>query len=601
MANLLDELKAFFDTSKSRTDEEKARNAIAIIQGCGDPVTLAQLLTIVPGPLMALAPVAAAYSARETELNNQGDRGIYGPIAKALYEGFADLSPVMTKAATDALQSGFVTATPSANALAASIADPLVGAMVQIMQAGGQKVPDDVQARLKSVLLPALSMGLTLEIATNLAELIHPTKEMGFPGISHFIHDTVGFAAMSEAYVYPIRKALVEIPTEKNIMHLTQPRHPPTNMARDFTQKRMMTVEEYADDLRFDGIMEDAVQMAKDTVWREMSMRDMQRMFDVGRPDNTWIQKKVIRMGFRDEDVDKIVTSLNQRAVTAEIGSLKALQRSQYKDGVLTREEYAAKLAARGITAAESKEFLDAVDDEIAYDQNKDLQAGYELKFLNGRATEVELRAALASLKMQTDKIETRVKYLTVKKLGKLQAPETEKVLSRADIVKLYAAGRITKQDAAKRLDDMGWLTADAMSVMDLADLDQLDAVRAETIRAAEQKVANLRMPIADLDDVYVANGKSAAWAAARVAYIEQTVLGKVTAPKPVNVNEEQDAVRAETIRAAEQEAKNLRLDAAGLKAVYLANGKTEAWAVARVAYIGELVLGKEKASSETA
>jgi FKBP-type peptidyl-prolyl cis-trans isomerase len=137
--------------------------------------------------------------------------------------------------------------------------------------------------------------------------------------------------------------------------------------------------------------------------------------------------------------------------------------------------------------------------------------------------------------------------------------------------------------------------------IADLEDLDLQAAVRDETIRAAEEKTKNLRMPIADLEAVYVANGKTAAWAAARADYIEQVVLGKVTASKPVNQNEEADAVRAETIRAAEQEAKNLRLNAAGLKAVYLANGKSAAWADARVTYIGELVQGKEKTTSEAA
>lgn len=149
MANLLDAVLAYFDESKNRTDEQKAANAIAVINSCQDAAALVALSAVLPGGVINLPVVAAAIDVRTKTLTSVGTAGPYGDIAKGLYEGFKVLAPVMGKAATDTLQSGITTATPAAQALAAGVVDPLVAVMVQGLQAGGKTVPPDVAGRLR--------------------------------------------------------------------------------------------------------------------------------------------------------------------------------------------------------------------------------------------------------------------------------------------------------------------------------------------------------------------------------------------------------------------------------------------------------------------
>jgi VIT1/CCC1 family predicted Fe2+/Mn2+ transporter len=520
MIDLRQAISDFFAGAWMQTDEVKAANAITVLQAVVTQAQLSAVASIFPPATLLMPAVKLSYDQATHRISQEKDLGPFGGVAGALVGGFGALEGEMGKAAAALLQSNLAGDAAGIGAAVETAIGPAIDMMVSVMSAGGKTLPADITARLRGALLPVLTLGLTLEVATILAELIHPTKEMGFGGVSHFIHDTVGFQALADAYTRPVREAAIEIPTRYNIMRIMQPWAIRPQEARTLVQKRLLTPAQYAETLRYTGIQEQYVPLLQSDVWRELSIRDIQRIYDTENPSEQWTTQKLQRTGFADEDVVQLLKNLKKRSILADIGNVKALQRSQYKSGVLSRDDYSAKLSARGVTGQDASELLDAVDAERKFDQNKDLQNGYELKFLNGRSTETELRTALGTLDI--------VKYLTIKVLGKLKAIDDTKVLSRSDLEKQYAAGKLTKPALINALDVAGWSMKDATAIADLQDQDAIGAVRAELIRAAEQASKNLRFGKDELIAVYQANGKSAEWAAARADYIEQLIIGKV-------------------------------------------------------------------------
>ena len=525
--NLLDAIFSYFDESKNKTDEQRAANAIALLEAVQDQSTLNAVLTMLPAGVALIPSVTAARAVAENRTTKNKDRGPFGSVPEALIGGFSDLAADIGQGTIGALQSGMTAAAPAAEALAGAVLQPVIDMVITTMEAGGHAVPAQVRAQLAGVLMPIISLGLTLEITTDLAELIMPTKNMGLGGVSHFLHDTVGFKALTESYVYPIRHSLIEQPTIYNINRLTQPNYIGPTQARVLVWKRLLSPEKYADVLRVHGIREEFVPALQADVWRELSIRDLQRAYDVDTVPDDFARATIRRGGLSDDDVEVVLKSLKKRVLVKELGDIRILQRSQYKDGTITKTQYLEILQRRDVTGSDAQELIAAVDAENRHDALEEDRALYEKKFLDGRATQAELEAALGRLEKTPEFITSRIARLTEQKLGKLKLDDKDLLLSRADIIKQYNQGKLSRAAVIKALDDRGFSAADAMAIADLEDQDARAAVQAENIRAAEQKAKNLRLSLKDLIAAYVANGKSQAWADARASYINELIVGK--------------------------------------------------------------------------
>jgi len=527
MVSVLDLLKQVADAIFARTDEEKARNMITVLNSVRDEETLASVLALLPMPGVQIPAVEASILLAKKRVEEKGDEGIYSGVAAALYEGFKGLQGPITDTAGTILTEGLKGGVSGVRDAFSGGINAVLDMALNSLESQGKVIPPAEREGIKKSLEPIVSLGLTLTVSSVLAELIHPTKEMGLGNVSHFIHETVGFDRLSESYIGPLREAMIEYPVGEMIRKATQPYDAKPGVAQMLLQRREISLDEYLNVLRQDGLQEMYVQASGRAAYRELSMRDMQRMFDAARPDPTWIDLKVRRMGYREEDVSRITESLNIRAIQKETGDIRALQRSQYKRGVISREEYHTKLAARGITESEAQEFIDAIDTERTFEDNDELAKYWELKFKNGRATEEDLRSNLSRLGKMPGYIDTRVQTLTEQKLGKLAGTDTEKTLSQSQIIAAYRLNLISRDAAIKMIDDLGWSTEDAILILDIEDKAQSDRINAEWIRAFEKMAVYLRMTRDDLYYAYLDFGKSEAWAEARIAYITQVVLGK--------------------------------------------------------------------------
>lgn len=540
---------AFFDQSKNQTDEQRAANVIAVVNSISDPAILVALVQSLDRPTQLLPSVAAAITVRETGLAKQGENGIFGQLPKAMFDGFSALIEPMEAMAADMLRKNLVPGSPESKHAFDEILDALMDGFLTSFRLQGKAVPRDVADALKTAIIPMLSLGLTLEVATTLAEHIHPAKETGWKAVSHFLHDTVGFKALSESYIWPIRKIMIEEPTIKSMNRIFQPYYPTQGELTGLARKYEITEEEYRDAMRGFGVREEYINALLTGFWADPRLREILLLAQVERPDpeppqaaidwlthagleeylgpDWWFALKFAKAGYDRIDIPVLIKVVRSQFLIKELGDLRVMRRAQYKSGQLSRAGYEEFLRGRGLREEELAPQLDAIEAERLKDQNDETQKLYELQYKNGRIDEAALKAALIGLGLAEERVTSRVEYLTTQKLGKLREDIDSRVPTRADFEQAYKRGATTKEALIDRLDKMGYTIADAQLIADNAENDLIADVAAEWQRAYEYRTRYGRMTAAELVTAIAGLGKSEAYASARAAYIAEVAAGK--------------------------------------------------------------------------
>src|SRR5208337_4442571 len=292
MASLLDSIFGFFDSISAWYTNWQVQASIGNMQQISGSDGLNSYVSALDPGIAADPRVQAAIADTKARVGSQEDLGPFGSIAKAIVGGFDALEGDIGIAIADLLSANLTGDKSGIGTAIGEALDPVLQMMVTAMSGKGKQVPADTVAQLKGALVPIIQLGLTLEIASDLAEFAMPTKTLGTGGIGHFIHDTIGFSALCDAYTGPVRQALIEIPVRYDIMRVIQPwRVRPQEMVK-LVYWGKATPDEYAEELRYTGIQETQIPDLEATIWQALGMRNLQRMTTVGLPDITWLQDR---------------------------------------------------------------------------------------------------------------------------------------------------------------------------------------------------------------------------------------------------------------------------------------------------------------------
>ena len=504
----------------------------------------------IPTPFKNLAAVKNVYEGHKMELDLPGKSGPFSSVPAALFEGFSELRETIESEIGTTLESALVPGSPEITEVYERTVDTILDTFLNAIDPGKKKITADLRTEIKGTMKPALNLGLTFTVGSTLAELIHPTKELGFGRISHFIYDTVGFKSLMDAYIEPIRRNLITQPTKYSINALTTPFIPPWPDALEWYGRGHIDEDEMRG-LRTKHGIEDGW----DYRYTRMGTK----------PSSYFMLNAIAREGFWDVDdfrfwlsdagygafhiteelltpyetkyglkpprttqIDFLLDAYKQMNLRSTVGDVRGIRRKLMIDGWISRKQFEDDLGRYKISKADAQDVLDAIEMQQERKDAKELQRAFEKKFTYGRITQTELKEALLKLKLREDYIDARLTYLLTVKEGKLAIEEEkEKDLTNAQILNAWQSGVKEKGWALKRIDDKGYTTEDAVTIIDVEEKDHIEDVDDEWIRAYEQRTRNLRMTPAELEEMLVKHGKSPGWAKARAAYFEEIVLGK--------------------------------------------------------------------------
>lgn len=495
------------------------------------------------------AQIAALYEDAKLRGEQNKDLGLFGSLSDSLIGGFQDGADKIFGAAGKFMFG----ASP---AIWDPMVEPIEKMILDVLDATLKKIGVEDNATRKVVtdtftskVFPVVSLAITHQLATTAAELIHPTKEMGWGGLSHILHDTMGFKTLTDAYIDPIALNLVKMPIKYSINELTTPFVPGMREAMEWYGRGHIDEEEFTAlrakagiepkwDYRFQRMgtkpssyfMLNAI--AKEGFWDADDFKFW--LSDAGYGAFQITEKLLtpyeVKYGLKppsNTQIDFLLDAYKQMNLRSTVGDIRGIRRTLMAEGWITRKAFEEDLAAYKIKPEDAKDVLDAIELHQEIKEKKELAKAYEKKYLYGRITKEELTKKLLELGMRKDWVEAHVENLFVRKEGKIGAEEEGKTLTRSQIQNAYRYGQKGKGWALKQLDDMGYTIEDATLQVESEDVRRKNDAIDEWIRAYESRVLYGRMSIPDLKKKYTELGKTEEWAEARAAYILERLMGK--------------------------------------------------------------------------
>jgi hypothetical protein len=563
--------------------------------------------------------VKAAYDAAKKDIE---EGGMFAGLPEALLKGFDGLKDTIQGSMADLLKTSLQPGSPEVTKAIEGVMDTLLVSFLNIMDPEGDKISEELRKKFTDTMSPMMNLGLTFTVGTVLAELIHPTKEMGMGRISHFIFDTVGFKALMDAYIDPIRTNLVKQPTKYAINELTTPFIPRWGDFVEWFGRGHVSEEQMEEAMAKHGIsksyswlyarmgtkpssyfMLNAI--GKEGLYDEQDFKFWLSdagygAFQITKETMSEYEHKYGLAPPKTTQIDFLALAYKRMSERIQWSGMVPIAKKAVREGLKDISFFKEQLG-RTYRKKEVDELeVELLEGEIKEEVDKEYRRAYEKKYLAGRMEKEELEKKLKEHGLRSGRVTARVQYLMERKLGKLAVEEDEKVLSDGRIINSYKYGLKPQVWAIKELDDKGYSFEDAELMVDAVVQKREEDANKEWIRVYEQRMKYGLLELEGLVSAYIEKGKDREWAEARAAYVFEKTVGAPEVISEVAAMKIKANITKEWIRVYEQRATYEEITEDELVSAYEELGKNPEWAKTRAALIFEKIEEKERRVVET-
>jgi hypothetical protein len=552
----------------------------------------------------------AVKSAYDAALKDIEEGGMFGGLPEALFKGFDGLKDTIEGNMAELLKTSLKPGSPAVTEQIEGAMDGLLEGFLNIMDPDGDKISKELRTKFTDTMGPMMNLGLTFTVGTVLAELIHPTKEMGMGRIAHFLYDTVGFKALMDAYIDPIRTNLIKQPTKYAINELTTPFIPRWGDFVEWYGRGHVSEEQMEGAMGKHGIdksyswlyarmgtkpssyfMLNAI--GKEGLYNEEDFKFWLSdagygAFQITKANMSEYEKKYGLEPPSTTQIDFLAQSYKRMGERVEWMGMIPLAKKACREGLrdisFFQEQLKRSYRREEVNAIE----IELLEGDIKEETDREYRKAYEKKYLSGRIEKDVLETKLKEHGLRPERARARVEYLVARKLGKLAVDEDEKVLSDARIINSYKYGLKEKMWAVKGLDDKGYTLEDAQLLVEAVEQKRRDDTGKEWIRVYEQRMKYNLITQNELESKYKELGKDAEWAEARAAYAYEKAVGAPEEMEGPEASKIKANITRERIRVIEQRAKYEEITKDELVAEYIKLGKDAEWAENRATYLFE-------------
>ena len=490
--------------------------------------------------------VKAAYEAAKVDIE---EGGMFAGLPEALLKGFDGLKDTIEGNMAELLKTSLKPGSPAVTEVIEGAMDTLLVSFLDIMDPKGDKISKELRKNFTDTMTPMMNLGLTFTVGTVLAELIHPTKEMGMGRISHFIYDTVGFKSLMDAYIEPMRTNLVKQPTKYAINELTTPFIPRWGDYVEWFGRGHVSEEQMEAAMAKHGISKNYSWLyarmgtkpssyfmlnaiGKEGLYDEQDFKFWLSdagygAFQITTANMSEYEKKYGLEPPSTTQIDFLATAYARMGERVAWQGMIPLAKKACREGLRDVSFFSEQLKRSYRKEEVNNLEVELLEGDIREETDKEYRRAYEKKYLAGRMDKDELAKKLKEHGLRPDRVIARIEYLVQRKLGKLAVEGDEKTLSDARIINSYRYGLKEKMWAVKELDDRGYSLADAQLMIEGVDTKLRDDIRKEWIRAYELRALSYRMTATELEAEMIKLGKDKEWSKARAAYINERMLGK--------------------------------------------------------------------------
>jgi hypothetical protein len=226
-----------------------------------------------------------------------------------------------------------------------------------------------------------------------------------------------------------------------------------------------------------------------------LGRRDIQWGLQYGGKDRQWAYAQYLNLGLRPDNASEVTDTQVARVAakeTAWIDSLIASTRKKtvteiegmYDDGILTRAQALLQLTDAELPAQLSNQLLDLSDATRARGLLRAAVTATGRDYLSGALSTEETGAALGSYGIQPPRVGELLQIWTIRRSRHRRQADTSRIL------KWMGQGRISADEARRRLANLGWSDPDTILLLAEAEsnLDKLRAREQKQAQADEAK-----------------------------------------------------------------------------------------------------------------
>jgi hypothetical protein len=282
-----------------------------------------------------------------------------------------------------------------------SLAETGLDEMRGAVLSGGEASPATAMPTALAALKSAAKLGLDAHFLSVAAEMFMPLKHLGIPEAAAFMVDLAGFKPMASAISGSLVEGAITRPMRFWSSSVFAPEIPGPGDLAQLRRKRVISEVDYVAGLRYHGFNQERGDLFAQTVYRDPMIRDLAIAIEDTTVEETWINERVRRAGFSDEDADHLTRALMQRANKSSRSKVLSAANSAFADGVLSAADHSTVLDGLGLgPGAIALEQQAALINE-QHDYVKQAITTYRKQYTNDVITRSDFALALSSLGLE--------------------------------------------------------------------------------------------------------------------------------------------------------------------------------------------------------
>jgi len=265
-----------------------------------------------------------------------------------------------------------------------------------------------------------------------LAENANPTSNMRFVESLRTALEISGIAAIPGLVNGLIMNTALAKPLSYYFNYQIQPDHLPPQEAMRAVWYGVMTQEDYANELRYEGFNENAIKAFLDTIYRPMPAFFLEKLAELQVVPNDFVLKQLMMEGYPPDQVHDIMVGFQNLELQSFQNNAKSIIYEMYKAGYINDAKATQILNAFSVPQTQIKWILYIADREFDFEQKVEVQTMILDGISRGAWTPQQAKQMLIQLGMNADRADTLVKIKSVMAAPELPKSDRAKLMQEA-------------------------------------------------------------------------------------------------------------------------------------------------------------------------
>jgi len=302
--------------------------------------------------------------------------------------------------------------------LASQFITPLFSKLFGWFEKLGPVAPDSGRSNAESIssMVTVLIAGLgTMTIA---GELLHPLKNMGLGNVAAMIYDLTNYKLLTAAFVGVLAGVYIRTPLTYYYNKAARPNLPNDRSLAAMLEDRAITSEQYRATMAWHGYPDIWIERIEKALYRPMTPYMLRSLAEAGLLDEDLLEHALNHAGYDDQAKVAIKQMMHNLAAGTLATVSTGTAMSRYQEGFDTEESLRQNLSILGVADSMLDRYTFAANLKQYYDYQSDLRAYYIDLYHRRDIEEPELRTSLATIGIDTQRIQLIVAAQRIKRLA---------------------------------------------------------------------------------------------------------------------------------------------------------------------------------------